>query len=79
MDSLSNVRSVKSQCSFFDAPIPRYNKQLYKIDPAIIGPNLPRPGRPIGQISERYSAKPLKCMAPGECEISSPRRMQMFV
>ena len=65
--------------SFFDAPHPRYNKELFIMDPAIIGRNLPRPGRPIGQISEKYSKKPVKFLTPCECEVSSPRRLNLFV
>ncbi|EAX86675.1 hypothetical protein TVAG_527190 [Trichomonas vaginalis G3] len=50
--------------SFFDAPIPKVNKEMFPIDPAIIGRSIPRPSRPIGQISHRYANKPIKTIQP---------------
>ena len=64
--------------SFFDAPLPKYNQRIFKVDPAIIGRSLQRPSRPINQFSAKYGTMPLKCVAPGEREVASHCRQELF-
>lgn len=56
----------KAPYSFFDAPLPRVNKEMFPVDPAILGRSIPRPCRPIGQISKRFANTPIKTLQP-EC------------
>ena len=64
-----------NQFSFFDAPLPHYNEQMFIKDPAIIGRQIQRPSRPLGQVSQRYSGKTIKSMAPVVQEVSTGRRL----
>ncbi|KAI5520757.1 hypothetical protein TVAGG3_0554350 [Trichomonas vaginalis G3] len=59
----------KPPYSFFDAPIPRVNKEMFPVDPAIIGRSIPRPCRPIGQISQKYAHTPIKTLQQGFHEV----------
>ena len=70
---MERVAQNQKQFSFFDAPTPRYNGQLFARDPAVIGKSITRPSRPIPQVNPRYCQHPVKSMALGGQEVCSSR------